>query len=185
MKVFRILIMLLLEFCLWGCNKELWEEQEIIINSAKINGVIFEKKQSYIPFWGPRDIQCFDFLEDNGIGYYTIDLRGAGITVVINFIIKCNRDEYVPYKRIYIKTPSDDPSLLRSFSGYNWHNVGIDCLPDDSDGVAVIYGLRNYPQDNPLGLSGYLEVYDSTDCYYKNRFELSSDIIPEINITEG
>ena len=178
-----ITILLVCATCiLCGCKKWL-EETEITVNSAVINGKQYDYTITSRPFnFGTaKTIEPFIFSE-SGLASHMIYLNNDEI--IIYFVIKCTADDFNVSKRFNIKSPTMIDEFPKDpFLAY-W-NIPYEYIPDGSDGIAFMYNRMQYGENNPIGLSGYLEVKNFTERYNRNEFELSSDSIPQIVITDG
>lgn len=179
-----ITILLVCSSCiLCGCKKWL-DETEITVNSAVINGTRYQSSITYRPFYfGPtKTIYPFVFSHTSGLASHLIYLNND--SVIICFVIKCTEYDYNISKRFIIKSPT----LINEFPNDPYHefwNIPYEYIPEDSDGIAFMYNWMQSGKTNPIGLYGYLEVKDLVNGYYRNEFELSSDSIPHITITDG
>ena len=176
-----IIFLLFTSSLLCGCKK--WIElKETTIKSVTINNETYQRTVTYRPILGSHEILPFDFSVTSEIGMYQFYIYGGP---VINFIIKCQYKDFVPPKKYILQSPSISPDLLYTLVDEMWTPEILKYIPEDSDGIAFMYEWRNHSKRNPIGLSGYLELQETTEGYNKNTFELVCDSVTPIIITEG
>ena len=166
---------------LCGCKK--WIElNETTIKSVTINNETYQRTVTYRPILGSHEILPFDFSVTPDVGIYQFYIYGGP---VINFIIKCQHKDFVPPKKFIIQNPLISPDRLYTLFDEIWYPEIVEYIPEDSDGIAFMYEWRNHSKRNPVGLSGYIELLKTTEGYNKNKFELVSDSLTSIIITDG
>ncbi len=155
---------------------------ETTIKSVTINNETFERTVTYRPILGCHEIRPFEFIDTPDVGRYQFYIPGGP---VINFIIKCQYEDFVPPKKFILQSPSISSDQLYTLVDEMWTPEIVKHIPDESDGKAFMYDWRNYSKRNPICLSGYLELQKTTDGYNQNTFELVSDTLTSINTIYG
>ena len=177
-----IIILLLASSLLCGCKK--WIElTETTIKSVTINDVTYEYKDTYRPIMGSNKILPFEFNGLDDVGRYQLFL--PDVDIVITFIIKCQYEDFAPPKKFILRNPLISTDQTYTLVDMMWSPEIVNYIPEGSDGIAFMYGWGKYSRRNPIGLSGYLELLETTVGYNRNKFELSSDSIQPIIITDG